>query len=351
MHGGEPKQDIPSDEIDDIESPSELPFKYERVFNDDEAQYKIWRTSPLLMGEGDVNSPKSDLEILDDVKKKNENKHWYTSEEWRGKGMPEEQIEFQINENPITVYNFNSEISFSDEHILRTERTLKELVSRFTEILEKVQWILVNDIQPPSLLGDDQHFPTNGRSIKDDKAIVIMPRGMEFFPHRISSTSNFEGTIVHEIGHLLFTKFANMWKEKFQWAFCGDNEEEWEVRKAPNGKDKWFHKLTGKMSPIGQYPLQPEQCVSEYAQIHMEEDICESLVAYIFDPEKLKEISPEKFAILKSYDTSETKGVNVNSRKVAKTDINLPIVNPETIKYYIEEPKDDKISNITFPTY
>lgn len=133
-------------------------------------------------------------------------------------------------------------------------------------------------------------------------------------------------------------------EKKFQWAYCFDNRKEWEIRKATNGENRWFNKITGEMSPQGQYPLQPDQFITAYARQNMGEDICDSLVAYIHDPDKLSKVAPEKFAILESRDDMKRKAVpavpQVSVQRVPKSEIRLPEIEPETINFFIiEEPK------------
>lgn len=316
----------------------ELPFTYQRIQKPEEARYRKWRVSPVKF-EGQDNPPRTDEEIVEFVRKEHEAKQWFTSEYWRKKGTPAEQIEFTINGRKITVYNFNAEKPFSDDHITKAGKVFQELATRFPDVLDKIRWVLVDDVQPPSLLADDERYPTNGTAMREHQAFRFMPRGMETIPHRIQTASNFEGTFVHELGHLVQSQFEDEWREKFHWAYCSDNEEEWEIRKAPNGENRWFHKKTGEMSPQGQYPLQPDQCITHYARQNMGEDICDSLVGYIYEPDKLQETAPEKYAILQSHDAKQKERPDVSSQRIAKTEIRLPEVKPETIRYYIEEPE------------
>lgn len=316
----------------------ELPFTYQRVQKPEEAQYREWRVSPVRV-EGQDNPPRTDEEIIEFVKREHEAKQWFTSEYWRRKDNPAEQIDFTINGKPITVYNFNAEKPFSDDHIARAGKVFQKLAASFPDVLDKIRWVLLDDVQPPSLLADDERYPTNGTAMREHRVFRFMPRGMETIPHRIQSASNFEGTFIHELGHLIQSQFEDEWREKFKWAYCSDNEEEWEIRKAPNGENRWFHKKTGEMSPQGQYPLQPDQCITYYARQNMGEDICDSLVAYIYEPDKLKEIAPEKYDILQSYDAKQKDKPDVSSQRVAKTEIRLPEIKPETVSYYIEEPE------------
>jgi hypothetical protein len=274
----------------------ELPFNYVRVQKPEEGQYREWRIYPVSF-QNQENLPRTDEDIIEAVKKQHEAKQWYTTEYWRKKGLPAEQIEFTINGRPVTVYNFNAEKPFSDEHVAAMVKVFEELVARFPEVLEKIRWILIDNVQPPSLLGDDELYPTNGKAAREQQAVIMTPQGMATFSHRLPKASNFEGTLVHEIGHLIQAQFEEKWRKKFSWRYCFDNQEEWEIRKARNGENRWFNKKTGEMSPQEQYPLQPEQCITSYARQKLEEDICESLVAYIFAPERVKKGGARKYTL------------------------------------------------------
>jgi len=335
MEVGEPQPES----IEQREILPELPFTYQRVQNPDDAQYREWRVSPIVFA-GQENPPRTDEEIVELVRREHEAKQWFTSEYWRKKGLPAEQLEFAINGSAITVYNFNAERPFSDDHVARAVKVFQELVARFPDVLDKIRWILVDNVQPPSLLADNEHYPINGIAMREYRAFRFMPRGMETIPHRITLASNFEGTFIHELGHLIQAQFEDEWREKFQWAYCFDNEEEWEIRKAPNGENRWFNKITGEMSPQGQYPLQPDQCITTYAKQNIEEDICDSLVAYIYEPERLRKVAPEKYAILESHDRKQKERPEISVQRVAKTEISLPEVKPEIVRYYIEEPEE-----------
>jgi len=336
MEQGESRRE-PQEETE--ASLSRLPFTYQRVFKPEEAQYIEWRVLPVQL-EGQANLPRTDEEIIESVKRQHEAKQWFTSEYWRKKGKPVEQTEFTINGKPLTVYNFNSERSFSDEHIAQAVRALQELSKRFPQLLDKIRWVLIDNLQPPSLLGDDERYPTSGTAMKEHQAIRLTPYGMATSPHRIATASNFEGRLVHELGHLIQDEFEKDWRSKFQWAYCLDNKKEWEMRETPGGGKYWFNKLTGETSPTGQYPLQPDQCVTTYAKQNMAEDICDSLVAYLYDPERLKKVSPEKFAILYSHEVKPEKTPFISCQRIPKSQITLPEIKPKIISFFIEEPQE-----------
>lgn len=314
-----------------------LPFKYERTLEPDQAAYREWRVSPVSFA-GVPNEPRTDQEIIEMIKREREGKDWFTSEYWRSKGLPEEQIEFQMNGQAITVYNWNKDKPFTDEHIQKAQRAFQELASRFPQITDQMRWILIDDKQEASAFGDPEKYPLNGFAMRGWEAFRLLPRGMELIPHRVAKASNFEGTFVHESTHLIQQQFEPEWSEKFKWDYCYDHEDEWEIRPTPDGTtQRWFNKQTGEMSPQGQFPLQPDQCVTYYAKQNMGEDICDSIVAYIYDPDLLQGVSPDKSGIFQKHDAKQPLP-KTTSRRVAKEEIKLPEVKEETVHYYIQEP-------------
>lgn len=316
-----------------------LPFTYERTLNPKIASYEEWRISPVSF-DGKANLPRADNQIVGMVKEQREMKDWFLTEDWRKKGQPSEQIEFSINDSPITLYNWNNNNSFTEEHIVRTQHVLQELASRFPQIVEKLRWILVEDYQEPSLLGDPDKLPASGQAMLKWKAFRLFPRGMSFEPYRMPPIPHFDWTLAHEFSHLIESVFSSEWSKQFKWEYCWEHPQEWESRASPDGKGKrFFNKNTNEMSPQGRFPLQPEQCVSDYAKQTADEDICESVASYILKPEKLQEVSPRKFEILKEKDAKKDKP-EISARRVPKNQIKLPEIKPETVYYFIKEPEN-----------
>lgn len=90
------------------------------------------------------------------------------------------------------------------------------------------------------------------------------------------------------------------------------------------------------MSLGGEIPLQSQECVTDYAKITIDEDVCESMVAYLYDPELLKRVSPTKYDILRRHDAKgEIPKVTVS--RVPREEIKLPEVKPQTVKYFVRE--------------
>lgn len=315
---------------------NQLPFVYRQTTNRDEAAY-VQRRVPIFGNSG--TDSYTNEEIIAMVQEKKEAEQWYTQEYWRLKGKPQEQIEFLIQDQRITIYNFNSERPLTDEHLERAQSVFQEMASRFPEAMKQIRWILVDDEQLSSVFDDAEKYPANGMAHKDWNAFQFYPRGTELFPYRLPVTSNFEGVFSHELTHLIEDEFLSEWSENFQWASCSDYEDHWEIRPSPDGKtEAWFHKKTNEMALHGKFPLQPEQCVTDYARQKMNEDICESVVAYIYAPDFLKAIAPEKYAILSKHDKRLEKP-EIATKRMSEDAIALPIVKPEVVLYYVNEPE------------
>lgn len=313
-----------------------LPFIYERTHDLKKAVDEEWRISPVSIV-GRENRPRTDNEILNMIKERREQKDWFVTEDWRKKGQPREQIELMINGSPITVYNWNKEKNFTEKHIEKTKEVLEELGSRFPKAISNLRWILVEDYQQPSLLGDPTKYPTNGQAMAKWKAFRLFPRGMSFEPYRMPPIPNFTSTLTHELSHLIEAEFEAEWRQNFQWGYCVDSDE-WEVKDSPDGNGKkFFNKKTQEMSPQDRFPLQPEQCVTDYAKQNPSEDICESIVSYVLKPELLQQVSPKKFEILKSHDAKMEKP-EVSVKRIPEDQIRLPDIKPETVYYFIKEP-------------
>lgn len=311
-----------------------LPIEYVRVFDEKGADY-IERLIPRVVFTDIPPRTRTPAQALEDIRKMNEEKQWYTEKYWREKGVPHEQINFRVNDKPIVVYNYHGSLKFSDEHIQKTHKAFEVFFSKFPQAIDRMKWLLIEDAQPDSLLGDEQQYPTNGHAYREQQMFKLYPRGMEFFPHRIQKASNLEGTIVHELTHLIDAEFREEWEKKYQWGRCWQDryKDAWESRKTNSGHKKWFHKVTGWMAPQGEFPLQPDECITEYAKQNVFEDICEGVVAYVFDPDGLMRVSECKYDMISHHDRKTT--AHVQYERVPATDISLPAVEPQTVRYYL----------------
>ncbi|MCK9447333.1 hypothetical protein M0Q50_10825, partial [bacterium] len=230
--------------IDSAKELPVLPFKVEFVEKEEDAQYvrdKIERIYDL----DDVLVPleereKSEEELskeIEEIKELHKEREWFTSDYFRKK-LLSEQVDFLIDNKSITFYNFNKEKELSEEHIEKVGNVFKEIAERFPGSLDNIRSVLLEDVQRPSL-SNDSKFPLNGLAEKDRHCLMIMPRAMDInMDHRVEGASNFEGTLVHEIGHFIQDRFLEEWKKHFQWR----------------------EKREGELAPGDKYPLQPDEC-------------------------------------------------------------------------------------------
>lgn len=215
--------------IDNQELPH-FPFIYERTYNPKKAAYEEWRISPVSI-KGVENKPRTDEEIVKLIRRRREEEDWFMDEYWRKKGQPTEQIEFTINNSPVTLYSWNKEQPFTEKHTEETKRVLQELESRFPQVLNNLRWTLIEDHQEASLLGDPIKYPTNGDALPRWKAFRLFPRGMSFQTYRMPPIPNFTSTLAHELSHLIEVTFQPEWRRDFQWEYCTDYPDEWESKK------------------------------------------------------------------------------------------------------------------------
>ncbi len=313
-----------------------LPFVYRRVDLPEEAEFRMRRISSARIV-GQTNEPYTDERILAQIERRKKEQEWFYQDYWREKGLASEQIEFDADGNPITLYNFDRPNPFGDDRLRSLTNAMKQLGLHFPQALHKLRWILIDDTQQASIYGDIQKFPTNGQVVHGTNAFRFFPRGARIdIPHRIPTANNLEGTFVHETAHLIQDGFRDRWSENFQWDMCDEHLDKFEYRGTPMGGSQYpFNKRTDEMMPQFQFPRQPENCVNYYAKLSLEEDIAESLTAYVYSPDVLQSVSTEKFEILAGHDANRSV-VEITARRANA--VTMPDLGPTEITYFIQEP-------------
>lgn len=318
------EQLIQKEKIDNPLPP--LPFTYTQTIDPQHAQIVV---------EVDMNKPGTEQEALEKVQKEKELEKWYTSREWREKGIPLEQVEVLVGEHPITIYNYNPKTPLTDQHLKELEDVFKQVASRFPQTLPFLRWILIDDEVIEGYLGE----PVKGHALSHWNAFRLLPAGMTLDPYRIPTVSNLKGTATHELQHINQAAYREEWQSKFQWYNCADYPDDWELRsREDNDRPYYKNKHTGEIA-LSQFTSLPQQCVNEYARIiNWAEDRCESIVAYIYNPALLKDKSPEKFEVLQNHDATKPLP-EVSIRRIPPNEIKLPEVQPEIIHYLVKPAK------------
>ena len=222
----------------------------------------------------------------------NQERGWQDSPYWSDKGQPKEQFDIAFGERRIDVANF-SDVVLTEDQLF----SLGKVISGFTQIkngecFDKIRSILIDDVQP---FDPETKAGVNGMGVeKDDGIIKLYPRALEPISHRVEGVSNFEGTLVHEFTHALVGKeISNEWKRRFGWKV---NQKKWDKIKrlglieelnATPQKD-WGNLHPDIFNLVRVWETdEPQRCVTDYAKLGPEDDIAESMVAAVCNPEVL----------------------------------------------------------------
>lgn len=248
--------------------------------------------------------------IFDHVKGNITRTRWWTWEYWQEKGLPKEQLELADGKHQITVYNFGE--SLAANHLTEISTVLGVFSGiRNGEVFNHVHSILIDNTQP---MNDKSGESQNGHGPGDSGAIILYPNAFRNIQGRVPSrASHLEATFAHELTHglaniivegegpMIDRMVINQWKKVGNWV-----------------------RAEGRVVLPGGFVAyevtqEPERCVTEYAKSDSEEDLCESMVAYLFGPENL---DPQK---LKYLQENFPVGPNKESKwDVSPADVKLP---------------------------
>lgn len=213
--------------------------------------------------------------IFNDAKEQITATRWWTWEYWEEKGLPKEQIEFSDGEHDVTIFNYRNE-PLAVTQVDQIREVLK-IFSRINsgQAFKGVRYILIDDEQP---MNSKTGQMARGKGLPAAKAVVLYPRALAPVPYQVTDkATNLEGTLAHEMTHPLVHDVLNEWEKIGKWQYLEER------RPLPGG----FTTST--------ITTEPERCVSDYATSDSDEDMCESMVAALFEQEKL---DPEKLTFL-----------------------------------------------------
>ena len=188
---------------------------------------------------------------------------WWLQQYWCGKESPSEQYVLETDRDiRLGVYNYGD--SLEQRHLDELAGVVKLYAPiRGGAVLRAINYIVIDNLDYPNPQTGE---PTNGQFRQMERSIVMFPSGLTFEPHRVAKTSNFTGTLIHELSHGIGVDFLRKWIEKFKWHL-----------RTQAGR------LPGGMADEN-YCEEPERCVTDYARFNPGDDICESVVAALTDP-------------------------------------------------------------------
>ncbi len=225
-------------------------------------------------------------------------KHWFLQGYWLNK-QPRERVTFIIGDRTLDLFNFEGELT--SEQLDQIEKVIKDYASLSTpKVFERVTAIVIDDQQP---INPHTGTPMNGYG-EQGGAIKLYPSALQSVGHRVPGVSNLEGTVIHELSHSLGTDFQNRWAREFDWAMLDEPEI------LPGGAQKNYQ------------VSEPNRCVTEYAQVNPAEDICESMVAALRNPDILD--SQRLQRIRETLMPSESVDVDISVTRKADNDISVP---------------------------
>jgi hypothetical protein len=229
----------------------------------------------------------------------------------------------------------------SREQVDEIKGSIQKVVQIFPKLENHFKYILLSEEKPTTVMetGEEE---MRGEAREDWNVFILYPRALEKTKYRFGEISNLEGTVIHELGHLIQKKYIEEYRSLFEWITCiTDDPEVWELVQTESkgiGTERPKNKLTGEIAGYGVWPKFPETCVSQYAKQEPMEDFCESLTAFICSPKLLNEKSPEKYNFFKSI--AEENESNVKIKSIAKEKIPEP--EKKSYKLFIREPLDNK---------
>lgn len=205
---------------------------------------------------------------------------WWMRDTWVEKGLPKEEFLLADGEHQVTLFNYGDPLE---------RRHLDEVMSvlglfsaiRNGKVFERVSYIVVDNV---NLMNEKSGELSNGHGPTDDNKITLYPNALASIRNRVTDkASNLEGTLTHELTHGLndvYLDIEGSVTEKYievAWMKIGN----WTIGDKP------------RILPGGgisaEVTTDPDRCVTVYAQSDSGEDMCDSMVATLFDPEVLDE--------------------------------------------------------------
>ena len=191
--------------------------------------------------------------------------NWWLQDYWKEKGQPVEQLTIQTWYWNLELYNFSE--SLTQKHLSQ----LQNIIKIFAQMKEKsplfnVKYILIDNIDKPNPYDNSS---INGYFLRKENAVELYPNWITFDPHRVKWVLNFPGTVIHELSHGFSAEVQNNWKNTLGWYLLDKSIS------APS----WLS--------LHYWNNETSRCVSDYAKYSPDEDLCESMVAAILNPDIL----------------------------------------------------------------
>lgn len=269
-----------------------------------------------------VSGSTRDLRIIvPEVKKQFPNKFWWLNDYWQKKSKPNEMC---LGTN-LKVYDFLG--SIGQPELAKIKRVEEFFSKVFIEHnIKSPSYLIFDDVQEKNFNSGNA---MNGKLIRNWDAIQLYPNALisgsyraterNFFP---KETDHFLAVLIHEYSHFLEPLYRDQWKTLAGWK---ELDEPIELSKGVFQ----FNSCT-----------KPQECISDYALFHTQEDYCESVVGYLLAPTVLQDISATKYEFMKKL----FNGTSIDSNTMVTEDLSkqskksFPQL-PDTITVQVKPPK------------
>lgn len=211
-----------------------------------------------------------------------------------------------IGENSINTCVFTS---IDNQDYLRLANDLSEILSfnlNTTRIFPKNIVILPNTDQVTL-----SNTPPNGQYVYLLDTFILYQRAFDEPNHRVPGVNNLKGTLAHETGHFHTYGYGSL---TCQWIQTNN----------------WKRGFNGRC-----YVTSPEQCLNDYVKSIPDEDLAESFVAYLFNPDLLNAIAPQKITLLDNYFHKNEKENRILAPYQIKDDASSTPIFPTHFKFSI----------------
>lgn len=235
-----------------------------------------------------------------------ERNNWWLNAHWQEKGLPQEEFIWQMGDKKISIFNFGQ--TLTDQNVQDFKLALDSIAANTQYGLEGLEYILIDNTDKAHNYAEEGQL-VRGESITPQRSIVLYPTVITEQSYRDGqlgeNISGIQGIIPHEIGHQFGYNSAgennqlvvNLWNNDYGFGRYNEEKGDFEV-------------------------TNPSETVSDYARLNPSDDLCESLVAAIYNPGRLQAVSPKKLEFMRKLILKDGQAESA----ISKVDIHLPVV-------------------------
>ncbi len=252
-----------------------------------------------------VNDITSKSEITAEALKAIEVRHWAADPRFEQEEL-KDRLHIQLGDRSLEVFAFGDELSLEQREMLvgAIEQMYGRLIDKSLWTVESIQILPLDGINPKS------GGPYRGREFPASNRLELYTAGLQAGPYRGGELpcTELEGTLTHELTHIILEReLAAAWAS----ADLGWKTTDGERIELPGGDKTLF------------YNTRPQECTTSYGALQKDDDRAESVIAYLYAPERLE---PKRKEIIGRFLSSEASDVQAVATDLP---VSLPEIPPE----------------------